>query len=72
MIPYEDLELSVEPEPVHVEEEPRSGMVIVYLLLAAAIAALLLGARAPSGAAPAPSEFDAGMAAAGFKAKVIQ
>jgi len=43
MTPYADLELTVEPEPVHVEEEPRSGWVIVYLLLAAAIVALGVG-----------------------------
>lgn len=42
MTPYEDLELSVDPD----DDPPRSGMVIVWLAVAmvATIAALLLGA----------------------------
>ena len=39
MTPYADLELSVEPD----DDEPDSGMVLVYLVLAAAIVALGVG-----------------------------
>lgn len=39
MTPYADLELSVDPD----DDEPRSGFVLVYLVLAAAIVALGVG-----------------------------
>ena len=39
MIPYEDLELSVDPD----DDPPRSGWVIVYLVVAVALV-LLVGA----------------------------
>lgn len=38
MTPYADLELSVDPD-----DDPRSGFVLVYLVLAAAIVALGVG-----------------------------